>query len=160
MIADARNFMGTSDFCCRNSYFFIPNDDVNEDVLLSYEKSRIIDKSFIDDIVAGLYSLCENNWKKDSITLKLHQVYAMVAKRLEQLDGTGLIKKQLKFNMSRIIRQEVQSFLRAAVANGQHGPGISISMEMLGKELCLRRLNNFQSAIGKNISNNEKIASS
>ncbi|EKG20491.1 Glutamyl/glutaminyl-tRNA synthetase class Ic [Macrophomina phaseolina MS6] len=127
---DAKNYTTPNEFLLEHEYFFTdfmpsiraPSDD-------SGLLQQVFDHAFVTD-----------EWNAKA----LHECIAdaanvVVDARIEEYpeQGRGSVEKQAK--------KDVYRHLRAALADGNPGPGIADMMEVLGREVCVQRMMNYVS---------------
>ena len=121
------------EFCDRNSYFFVSLEDysdINDD-----EKAAATGPVYKSSLINSLSAIPEDNWDQANITAKLQNLCenpASTSDMYESGDAKAMAVRKCK--------RDVQLYLRAAIAKGHHGPGIVLTMELLGKDICLERL--------------------
>ena len=121
------------EFCRRNSYFFSSvNDYSNIDNAKVTVGTGSTDKSLL---INGLSDISEDSWSKDSLSTLLLKTCESISLKMKDLESGNTNETALRES-----KREIQLFLRAAIAKGRHGPSIVSTMEILGREACLKRL--------------------
>ncbi len=120
----------------RNSYFFLPQTSslgsslLDQGGLTSAEVLHVIEK---------LSELPQEAWEKKRIEATLTQAiqsFTNIDSNLSSEDSQHVIPLEVQ----RLHHSQLRQFLRAVIAQGRPGMGMTDAMTVLGKDVFLRRL--------------------
>ncbi|KAB8360686.1 hypothetical protein FH972_024424 [Carpinus fangiana] len=167
---DARNYETPQGFITRNSWFFRPITEAEadyqnpppveiatqDDIDFAGDLSTVVDAEFA--------SMGREEWKHDKLEAAMKDATQRLASERTQQDETIMSKREppmgtlhemiIKLSSQEPdggdaallkIRQKVYyrllcKYMRLALLNGNDGPGLGWTMEILGREVCLERI--------------------
>lgn len=148
-IHDARNYVSPSQFLARNQYFLTPIPvDANASAFkagnLNQNDMNTLQRIWkaIRDPEHGLVSLATTNWMHGDLEKVMKDITQMLAEEDAKSDigqpGTESLSGQQKAYYKLLCK-----YLRSALLNGNDGPGLGWTMEILGRAVCFDRLEAF-----------------
>jgi glutamyl/glutaminyl-tRNA synthetase len=121
--ADAKNYIRAKDFVQTHSYFFLKEPDIVEPLAMEEWKITRATLAFLN--VFENLTCHEGSWEHDSIGQAATQAIDMCTSNAD----TSLRKK------------EVWQVIRSILTGGQKGPSLIETMEILGSDVVLERIN-------------------
>ena len=128
--ADAKNYVTATDFVKSHAYFFVRQPDIVEPPDLPYGNIEIIR----NQLVSAIHALVEDAnrlWDHDNLV----EATEDAIKAIMGIPDTTIKKKQ------------IWQVLRFLLTGGQRGPSLVETMEILGPEIVLERLNEMQGGL-------------
>ena len=137
MHLEARKYTFPQEFFDRNSYFFYPESRQE-----NYQHIHWLVLEHLSEIKDTFTHIPSEDWNLVSLDQKLAELNGLLGKvgRAESAEHNELRKT---------IKSQLQTFLRWAVSYGRSGPTITQTMEMLGRDVTLKRLQDAVASLEK-----------